>query len=491
MVASRSSTRFSASVFRDAVSSSFAYAFSASRLAAASSSASLRFRRSAAERGSPSSPPVGTPSVGTPSVGTPSVAAHSPRSLESTSACSVRTLASSCATPASVGRDSSSRVSDAILASPEAIDPRRPSPISSSRATSAACAASRSPRSCFSISTTWSRSLSRSRSAAASMSISAAESELAESESAESAEADPSKPPPVLMRSRSLATSCASLCDSDRASASLIRAASASATIASRSPVSFATSSATFPSRSSKSSLCAASCRARSSAMERSRLSFCARIVSCAISISAMRLSTSAVRSRAFSSTMDLTDSFIDRSSRAASELAPLCAASLTNASSALVASRSLRSAPAPVTYSAALVVRARTSAGSGASSRSLSMEKNAVSARATRSVRRLISAPIALSSALFSASPAPSRLLALAASARSRPAVLPSLCFWEISVAASRHSSRSAANPSADHASAAALARVMASAVRECSRSSSPTFSDIPPIALSSWSSS
>mmetsp|Transcript_1174 Transcript_1174/g.4817 ORF Transcript_1174/g.4817 Transcript_1174/m.4817 type:complete len:339 (+) Transcript_1174:332-1348(+) len=338
------------------------------------------------------------------------------------------------------------------------------------------------------------------------MSISATESELAVADS----DTPPSRPPsdrppetiapspvpptpdpPAAKRSRSLVTSCASLCDSDRASASLIRAASASATYASRSPVSFETTSANFPSRSSKSSLCAASCRARRWATERSRLSSRARIVSCEISISAMRLSTSAVRSRAAASTMDLTDSFIDRSSRAASELAPVAAASLTAASSALAASRSLRSAPAPVTYSAALVVRTRASAGSGTSSRSLSVERNAVSARATRSLSRLISAPIALSSALFSASPAPSRLLALAASARSRPAVLPSLCFWEISVAASRHSSRSAANPSADHASAVAFARVMASAVRECSRSSSPTFSDMPPIALSSWSSS
>mmetsp|Transcript_13031 Transcript_13031/g.56663 ORF Transcript_13031/g.56663 Transcript_13031/m.56663 type:complete len:339 (-) Transcript_13031:179-1195(-) len=338
------------------------------------------------------------------------------------------------------------------------------------------------------------------------MSISAAESELAVADSDTPPSRSPSErpretiapstvpptpDPPAAKRSRSLVTSCASLCDSDRASASLIRAASASATNASRSPVSFETTSANFPSRSSKSSLCAASCRARRSATERSRLSFRARIVSCEISISAMRLSTSAVRSRAAASTMDLTDSFIDCSSRAASELAPVAAASLTAASSAFVALRSLRSAPAPVTYSAALVVRTRASAGSGSSSRSLSMERNAVSARATRSLSRLISAPIALSSALFSASPAPSRLLALAASARSRPAVLPSLCFWEISVAASRHSSRSAANPSADHASAVAFARVMASAVRECSRSSSPTFSDMPPIALSSWSSS
>ena len=65
-----------------------------------------------------------------------------------------------------------------------------------------------------SISTTWSRSLSRSRSAAASMSISAAESELA------IADSDPpgrfprnDRPrPPAAKRSRSLATSCASLC---------------------------------------------------------------------------------------------------------------------------------------------------------------------------------------------------------------------------------------------------------------------------------------
>mmetsp|Transcript_7400 Transcript_7400/g.32777 ORF Transcript_7400/g.32777 Transcript_7400/m.32777 type:complete len:373 (-) Transcript_7400:238-1356(-) len=368
----------------------------------------------------------------------------------------------------------------------------KPSPISSSLASSPSLASSRVARSRFRSSTTWSRSRRRSRRAATSMSISAAvRLEPVLATSVAKPKPEPPFAAPSLSRSRSLATSCVSLCASDRASASLTRAVSASAASDSRSPVSRTVVSTNLPSRSSKSSLCVASCRDLSSDSVRSRLSRCARMVSCAISISAVFLSTSAVRSFTAASTLALMDSFNSRSSRAASELAPLNAASLTAASSALVASRSLRKAPAPVTYSAALVVRASGSDGSGASSRSLSMEKNAVSARFTRSVRRLISDPIALSRALFSVSPAPSRRLARAASARSRPADLASFCFCEISVAASRHSSLSAANPSDDHAVDAAFAVSIASAVSEYSLSSSPTFSDIPPIALSSWSSS
>ena len=144
-------------------------------------------------------------------------------------------------------------------------------------------------------------------------------------------------------------------------------------------------------------------------------------------------------------------------------------------------------------TYAAAAAAAAREGAGSGASSRSLSMLMKAVSANSTRDVSALTAAAMALTSAFWCASEASGACAARAASASARSTGAPDSLDEVICIAASRHSSRRASTSRSDQKDTAARTSESFEALRACfaiaSDSAPPSGITACSTASSSWS--